>query len=114
LAALSGFSGAFTKLGFTGLPLITVSLTLVLLAISVSLKDGDLQKSVFDMAKLTLGAFLGSFVQRNIEQEKLVGRALPNGTGDGGASQKDPPPDKGDAEKAAVQKAAADAAAKAT
>jgi hypothetical protein len=72
LASLSGFSGTFTKLGFTGLPLATVTLTLLLLAITLFLSDDELRKGVFDMAKLTLGAFLGSFVQRNIEQEKLV------------------------------------------
>lgn len=72
LASLSGFSGTFTKLGFTGLPLATVGLTLLLLATAIYVKDPELKKSIFDMAKLTLGAFLGSFVQRNIEQEKLV------------------------------------------
>jgi hypothetical protein len=72
LASLSGFSGTFTKLGFTGLPLATVVLTLILLAISILSNDQELRKGVFDMAKLTLGAFLGSFVQRNIEQERLV------------------------------------------
>jgi len=91
LAALSGFSGAFTRIGFTGLPLVTVALTLILLAVAVALSDSDMQKSVFDMAKLTLGAFLGSFVQRNIEQEKLAGRVSPNGTGNGGGNPKDPP-----------------------
>lgn len=85
LASLSGFPGTFTKLGFTGLPLVTVALTLILLAIA-ALTEGDMQKSVFDMAKLTLGAFLGSFVQRNIEQEKLAGHVIgpiTTGTGDG-------------------------------
>lgn len=72
LASLSGFSGTFTKLGFTGLPLATVVLTLILLSISLCPFDEDLRKGVFDMAKLTLGAFLGSFVQRNIEQERLT------------------------------------------
>ncbi len=84
LASLSGFSGTFTKLGFTGLPLATVTLTLLLLAIALVTSDAEMQKSVFDMAKLTLGAFLGSFVQRNIEQEKLVGHPSAGGTGDGG------------------------------
>jgi hypothetical protein len=73
LASLTGFSGTFTKLGFTGLPLVTVALTLILLITAATMSEGDMQKSVFDMAKLTLGAFLGSFVQRNIEQEKLAG-----------------------------------------
>lgn len=72
LASLSGFTGTFQYLGFTGLPLATVALTLILLIVSLWLPDGDLKKGVFDMAKLTLGAFLGSFVQRNVETEKLT------------------------------------------
>jgi hypothetical protein len=76
LASLSGFSGTFTKLGFTGLPLATVALTLILLGISICPLEEELRKGVFDMAKLTLGAFLGSFVQRNIEQERIA-RGLP-------------------------------------
>jgi hypothetical protein len=83
LASLSGFAGTFTYLGFTGLPLATVILTLILLGTAIGVNDDDMQKSIFDMAKLTLGAFLGSFVQRNIEQEKLVA-----GTGIGAG----PPP----------------------
>ena len=71
LASLSGFSGTFTKLGFTGLPLVTVALTLILLAMALLINEEEMQKGVFDMAKLMLGAFIGSFVQRNIEQEKL-------------------------------------------
>lgn len=72
LASLSGFTGTFQYLGFTGLPLATVALTLILLAVSLGVKDPETSKAVFDMAKLTLGAFLGSFVQRNIETEKLT------------------------------------------
>jgi hypothetical protein len=71
LSSLSGFPGTFHKLGFTGLPLATVVLTLILLVVSLFV-DGELSKSTFDMAKLTLGAFLGSFVQRNVEQERLI------------------------------------------
>jgi hypothetical protein len=74
LASLSGFTGTFQYLGFTGLPLATVALTLILLAIALWVDDDELKKGVFDMAKLTLGAFLGSFVQRNLETEKLAGK----------------------------------------
>src|SRR5437588_695531 len=56
LASLSGSAGTFTYLGFTGLPLATVALTLILLATAIFVNDDDLQKSIFDMAKLTLGA----------------------------------------------------------
>lgn len=90
LASLTGFSGTFTKLGFTGLPLATVVLTLILLGISLSPVDDDLRKGVFDMAKLTLGAFLGSFVQRNIEQERLT-------------RTQDTPPQQGQRDSGAVQ-----------
>lgn len=98
LASLSGFVGTFTKLGFTGLPLVTVALTLILLCIALFIKDAEMQKSVFDMAKLMLGAFIGSFVQRNIEQEKLV--AGIGGVSGGGA-------DKASDDKTAAEKAAA-------
>jgi hypothetical protein len=97
LASLTGFVGTFTKLGFTGLPLVTVALTLILLVISLLLhRDPDMQKSVFDMAKLMLGAFVGSFVQRNVEQERLFAGSSPavivtpggggSGGGDGGGA----------------------------
>lgn len=105
LASLTGFSGNFTKLGFTGLPLVTVALTLILLVMTLLVQDGELSKGIFDLAKLTLGAFLGSFVQRNIEQEKLAGARTLAGTGDGG-----PPADKAAAEKVAAEKAAAETA----
>ena len=77
LASLSGFSGNFTKLGFTGLPLVTVALTLILLAMAIVISDEEMRKGVFDLAKLMLGAFIGSFVQRNIEQEKFMAGARP-------------------------------------
>jgi hypothetical protein len=68
LRALSGASGTFTKLGITGLPLTTVILTLIFSAISLlPLKNAD---SFLDLAKLTLGAFIGSFVQRQVEQRR--------------------------------------------
>src|SRR5258708_15827890 len=80
LASLSGFSGTFQYLGFTGLPLATVILTLILLGTALIVKDTGLGNGVFDMAKLTLGAFLGSFVQRNLEQEKLIRGESQSGT----------------------------------
>jgi hypothetical protein len=61
LSSLTGITGTFTKIGLTGLPLATISLTLLLgLA-------GLANVQFFDLAKLTLGAFLGSFVQRQAE-----------------------------------------------
>ena len=65
LSSLSGATGTFTKIGLTGLPLATIVLT-ILLAIG-----GLFNPNFFDLAKLTLGAFLGSFVQR---QSDIGGR----------------------------------------
>lgn len=73
LSALSGFTGTFTKLGLTGLPLTTVALTLIFAALALFAGDPDSQKSLFDLTKLTLGAFIGSFVQRQVEQRRTPG-----------------------------------------
>lgn len=67
LASLSGFSGAFTKVGFTGLPLATVALTIFFVLISLAAGNKDLM----ELAKLTLGAFIGSFVQRQADRTSL-------------------------------------------
>ncbi|MFG1268636.1 hypothetical protein V5F40_11790 [Xanthobacter sp. DSM 14520] len=63
LSSLSGITGTFTKIGLTGLPLATIVLT-ILLAFG-SIYNGQL----LELAKLTLGAFLGSFVQRQASTE---------------------------------------------
>jgi len=68
LRSLSGMSGNFTKLGVTGLPLTTVFLTLVFSLIS--LMPTQRADNFLDLAKLTLGAFIGSFVQRQVEQRR--------------------------------------------
>lgn len=68
LRSLAGWAGTFTKLGITGLPLVTVALTLVFSA--VALTPLERSKDFLDLAKLTLGAFIGSFVQRNVELRK--------------------------------------------
>jgi len=70
LRALSGIAGNFTKLGITGLPLTTVVLTLVFSAIALLPIDKATAASFLDLAKLTLGAFIGSFVQGRVEQRK--------------------------------------------
>jgi hypothetical protein len=59
LSSLSGTTGAATKLGLTGLPLATASLTIFFSALAIFGINGFL-----DLTKLTLGAFIGSFVQR--------------------------------------------------
>lgn len=73
LSSLSGFTGTFTKLGLTGLPLTTVGLTLIFAALALLPIDPESQKSFFDLTKLTLGAFIGSFVQRQVEQRRPSG-----------------------------------------
>lgn len=70
LRSLSGFSGNFQKLGITGLPLTTVFLTLIFSFISLMPVDEKLATSFLDLTKLTLGAFIGSFVQRQVEQRR--------------------------------------------
>ncbi|HEX8838076.1 MAG TPA: hypothetical protein VF748_14140 [Candidatus Acidoferrum sp.] len=68
LRSLSGWAGNFTKLGVTGLPLTTVILTLIFSA--VALIPTQHSQNFLDLAKLTLGAFIGSFVQRQVEQRR--------------------------------------------
>lgn len=70
LCSLSGFTGTFTKLGLTGLPLATIALTLIFAALALLPLDTESQRSFFDLTKLTLGAFIGSFVQRQVEQRQ--------------------------------------------
>jgi hypothetical protein len=67
LSSLSGTTGAATKLGLTGLPLATASLTIFFSALAIFGINGFL-----DLTKLTLGAFIGSFVQRNLSDERLA------------------------------------------
>lgn len=71
LRSLSGITGNFTKLQVTGLPLTTVFLTLVFSGVAlIPLADEKLPGQFLDLAKLTLGAFIGSFVQGRVEQRK--------------------------------------------
>ena len=72
LASLSGFTGTFQKLGFTGLPLATVALTLFFALLALNATTGtDMQRVFLDLTKLTLGAFIGSFVQRGQDAPRL-------------------------------------------
>ncbi len=61
--SMRGVSGFFQKLGLNGLPLATIFLTLIFCAMAL-ITDEASQANFFDLAKLTLGAFIGSFVQR--------------------------------------------------
>lgn len=65
LSSLSGFTGTFQKIGFSGLPLATVTLTLIFSGLSF------FQAEFLELAKLTLGAFIGSFVQKGRDAPKL-------------------------------------------
>jgi len=60
LTSLTGFTGTFTKLGLTALPLATIALTLFFSVLAISYPP------FMDLAKLTLGAFIGSFVQKQV------------------------------------------------
>ena len=66
LSSLKGITGFFTHLGITGLPLATIAITLVFTFLAVWNTDaeGNLNEGLLDLTKLTLGAFIGSFVQR--------------------------------------------------
>ena len=68
LSSLAKFTGTFTQLGLTGLPLATIALTLFFSAMALVRPDDFL-----DLAKLTLGAFIGSFVQRQVERRAEQG-----------------------------------------
>lgn len=72
IASLRGPTKAATTLGLTGLPLATIGLTIFFSFIALFKTDPNF----FDLAKLTLGAFIGSFVQRSNEViERAVRRA---------------------------------------
>lgn len=65
LSSLTGWVGLFTKIGLNGLPLATIALTLIFATLSFF----EFESANFiDFTKLTLGAFLGSYVQRNLGQ----------------------------------------------
>lgn len=77
LRSLSGFTGGFTMLGLTGLPLATIGLTLFFALMYAY--SGD--EPFMDLAKLTLGAFIGSFVQKQVGERQATGGVveLPSG-----------------------------------
>jgi hypothetical protein len=67
ISSLRGITGFFTKLNITGLPLATIILTLIFAIIGVIHPTEVISTTMFDFAKLTLGAFIGSFVNKNQE-----------------------------------------------
>lgn len=68
LSSLTGATGTATRLGLTGLPLLTVALTLIFSALAIYKPEGEFM----DLAKLTLGAFIGSFVQRAASEQEVA------------------------------------------
>ena len=76
LRSLTGFTGVFTKLGLQGLPLATIGLT-----IFFSLMYFE-DKTFIDLAKLTLGAFIGSFVQKSVGERQGSGGTVQLPTGE--------------------------------
>ena len=74
LSSLGGPTGTATKLGLTGLPLATIGLTLIFAIIAL------FEPAFLDLVKLTLGAFIGSFVQRSGEAIERAVRANASGT----------------------------------
>jgi hypothetical protein len=74
LTSLTGFTGTFTKLGLTGLPLATIALTLFFSLLALWRAE-----TFLDLAKLTLGAFVGSFVQKQVTTGQGASVKLPTG-----------------------------------
>jgi len=76
LSSLTGITGKFQQLGFTGLPLATLAITVffALLSINVATSQPNISALLLDFSKLTLGAFIGSFVQRQQEEKGVPAR----------------------------------------
>ncbi|HLI66008.1 MAG TPA: hypothetical protein VKU90_06555 [Caulobacteraceae bacterium] len=85
LRNMRGVTGFFQKLGLPGLPVATIFVTLLFTLLAVSVSEPTTRAALFDLAKLTLGAFIGSFVQRSIDPS-----VHPVTTGKG--RDPDPPP----------------------
>jgi hypothetical protein len=71
LSSLTGLTGTFTQIGLAGLPLATIALTVFFALLSL---NGNQQ--LFDLAKLTLGAFIGSYVQREVTERRIKGEVI--------------------------------------
>ena len=70
LSSLTGLMGRFTQLGLSGLPLATILITVLFALLAIWVFDPTLSAGFFDLAKLTLGAFLGSYVQRQVQPQQ--------------------------------------------
>jgi len=95
LVSLTGGAGIFQKIGLTGLPLVTLGLV-IFFAVGVLFCDSGTEtfKAFLDFTKLTLGAFIGSFVQRQVEnrsRETELQRAVENIARGGTSASRLPP-----------------------
>lgn len=70
LSALTGVMGYFIKIGVSGLPLATILLTVFFTILAI--REGN-NSELLNLARLTLGAFIGSFVQRHIGDNSILG-----------------------------------------
>ena len=81
LSGLIGVTGFFRKLEFSGMPLATILMTLILCLLSIGSFvlnkywnevqiPEELAIGFFELAKLTLGAFIGSFVTKGRRDEE--------------------------------------------
>lgn len=86
LRSLTGFPGLFTKLGLTGLPLATIALTIFFSLMFYG------SESFLDLAKLTLGAFIGSFVQKQVGERQASGGTVTLPSGEELAVKRPSPP----------------------
>lgn len=75
LSSLTGATGWFTKLGLSGLPLATIGLTIFFALIS--LFGGDDEERFYQLTQITLGAFVGSFVQKQVGALRDTKPAIP-------------------------------------
>jgi hypothetical protein len=84
LSSLTGATGLFTKLGLSGLPLATIGLTIFFALLS--LVPGSTEQFQ-ELTQLTLGAFIGSFVQKQVGAlREASGRPDPASAGGPSAS----------------------------
>jgi hypothetical protein len=84
LAGLIGGTGVFRKLELSGMPLATILMTVLFCALSLATPAmnwmgvtghfDEVGKGFMDMAKLTLGAFIGSFVTKGTSRDAEASR----------------------------------------
>jgi hypothetical protein len=93
LSSLTGATGFFRKLDLSGLPLATIALTLVFALGMVAFPTGKF----YELTQLTLGAFIGSFVQKQVGALRDVKVPLPQGDTGGKGNSGDGNGNSGDA-----------------